>query len=248
MPSEQKLKIHIVEGNAACRLFIGHKLALLGHEVVSCDDGKTALAIREDTVPVFDLTITDCNMLPINGCEMTLAVCDREKERGQGDHPIFGLAGNTRSGIIEHCLNARMNQCLLKPVSMKTLIPQVTDVACQIEGRTSAAEAVSGGELQKIKLLKPQAYRPLVDQIIKSHRQEALRLAQMVQDGNFPGLARLAHKLLGGARLADAPVLIEACKTLEELASQESLQECQAQAGLVLKSLRALEVRLLQDR
>ena len=248
MPSVQTLKILIVENNAACRLLLVDQLGSLGHEVVSCDDGKIALAIWDAAVPVFDLTITDCNTPIMDGFELTLAIREREKQRGVGNHPIFGLTEKIRSDIIEHCLSAGMNHCVPKPVSIEGLMPLVIEVACQVERRTSAVGVTSGGELQKIKLLKPQAYRPLVDQIIKSHRQDALALAQMVRDGDFPGLARLAHKLLGGARLTDDHGLTEACKTLEELASQESVQKCQAQVGVVLKSLRTLEARLLQDR
>jgi two-component system sensor histidine kinase EvgS len=244
-PSGHRLKILVVEDHAPNRLLLCQQLEYLGHEAVPCDDGESALVTWEQANPAFDLTITDCGLPGMDGYELTLRMRDWEQGMALRAHPIFGLTANAQSEVVERCLAAGMNRCLFKPIGIEALAPLIGDVAQQSERRALAAASTSGGELEKIRLLSPDAYGPLVEEILKTHRQDSLELARLLEQGNVAGLGKLAHKIRGGAHLTGDRELNEACSALESAALEGLLQACHGPADAVQARLQALEERLL---
>ncbi len=248
VPPAQRLKILVVAARALDRLLLKTQLERPGYEVVICNDGASALQVWKGAALAFDLTITDCKMPLMSGYELTCRMRDWERGLAQRNHPIFGLTGSVQAHSVEQSMSAGMTFCLCKPIRFAVLMPMIDALAQERERRLLAAASTSGGELQKIRLLCPEAYGPLVDKMVKSHREDAVKLAKWVQSNDFEGLARLAHRLLGGALLADERALMQACETLQTLALQGAGQACQAQIAVVLSGLQVLEERLLQDR
>jgi two-component system sensor histidine kinase EvgS len=246
LPSAHKLKILVVEDHAPNRLLLCQQLEYLGHQAVPCDDGETALERWMHAEPPFDLTITDCNMPHMDGYELSRKMRKVEQERAVRGHPIFGLTANAQSHVIDLCMDAGMTRCLFKPLGIEALTPLIGEVAQQSERWAQAAGSTTGGELQKLKLLKPESYGPLVDEIVRAQRQDTINMAQLVQDNNLPSLARIAHKIKGGAQLTGDHALIEACERLEQLAKEGRF--CQEQVDSVVNCMLALETRLLEDR
>lgn len=126
--STHKLRILVVEDHAANRLLLCRQLEYLGHEALPCEDGETALAQWMNAEPPFDLTITDCNMLRMDGYELSRSIRDVEQQRALSPHPIFGLTANAQAEIIDRCLEAGMTRCLFKPVSIETLTVLIAEV------------------------------------------------------------------------------------------------------------------------
>ena len=244
-PSTHRLKILVVEDHAPNRLLLCQQLEYLGHEAVPCDDGESALAVWEQANPAFDLTITDCGLPRMDGYELTRRMRDWEQGMALRAHPIFGLTANAQSEVVERCLEAGMNRCLFKPLGIETLAPLVGDIAQQSARRALAAASQSGGELEKIRLLSPESYGPLVEEIIKTHREDTLQLTHLLELGDIKGLAELAHKIRGGAHLTGDTQLNEACSALENTVLLGSLQACHVQVKALQACLQALEDRLL---
>lgn len=245
-PSSHRLKVLVVEDHAPNRLLLCQQLEYLGHEAVPCDDGESALATWELSNPPFDLTITDCGLPSMDGYELTRRMRDWEQGMALRAHPIFGLTANAQSEVVERCLAAGMNRCLFKPIGIEALAALIGDVAQQCERRTLAAASNTGGELEKIRLLSPESYAPLVEEILKTHRQDALELTRLLDVGDVEALGKLAHKIRGGAHLTGDRQLREACGELETAAVQGALQACHRPAEHVLASIQVLEERLLQ--
>ncbi|WP_438866558.1 transporter substrate-binding domain-containing protein [Pseudomonas sp. L1(2025)] len=242
--STHRLKILVVEDHAPNRLLLCQQLEYLGHEAVPCDDGESALALWEQASPAFDLTITDCGMPRMDGYELARRMRDWEQGMAMGAHPIFGLTANAQSEIIEQCLEAGMNRCLFKPIGIEALAPLIAEVAQQSERRFLAAASQSGGELEKIRQLSPQSYDGLVEEIIKTHREDALTMARLVEHQDVEGLGKLAHKIRGGAHLVADNELTAACNALEAAALRGELRECDAPVAALLTRLELLEQRL----
>ncbi|MDY7536389.1 transporter substrate-binding domain-containing protein [Pseudomonas sp. Bout1] len=245
MPSGHRLKILVVEDHAPNRLLLCQQLEYLGHDAVPCDDGESALALWEQASPLFDLTITDCGLPGMDGYELTRRMRDWEQGMAQRAHPIFGLTANAQSEVVERCLAAGMNRCLFKPIGIEALAPLIGDVAQQSERRALAAASNKGGELEKIRLLSPESYGPLVEEILKTHRQDALELTRLLALGDVAGLGKLAHKIRGGAYLTGDAELSAACGALESAAQAGSLPTCYPAAETLQARLQALEERLL---
>lgn len=239
-----RLNILVAEDHAANRLLLCQQLEYLGHRAVPCDDGETALAHWEAASPPFDLTITDCNMPRMDGYELTRRIRTEEQSRGLGMHPIFGLTANAQSHIIQDCLDAGMTQCLFKPIGIEILTEQIYAVSTQIERQVKAART-NGGELEKLRILCPDAYGPLVEELINTNRQDAVRLSQLMLNKELKKISGLAHKIKGGAQLADAQNLIEACVQLESLVHLNDADACEEQIKTVTHIMLTLERQLL---
>lgn len=69
-------------------------------------------------------------------------------------------------------------------------------------------ESITGGE--------PVALRRLLDTLLTSSRDDRARLAQLLEHKDQQGLAELAHRIKGAARVVGSSVLVEACTRLEE--------------------------------
>lgn len=239
-----RLNILVAEDHAPNRLLLCQQLEYLGHSATACDDGETAFAQWAAASPPFDLTITDCNMPRMDGYELTRRIRTLEQSRGLSMHPIFGLTANAQSQIIQDCLDAGMTQCLFKPISIETLTEQVRAVSSQIERTVNAAQS-TGGELEKLRILCPDAYGPLVDELISTNRLDAARLQQLMVNKELEKIAGLAHKIKGGAQLVDEQDLIEACVNLESLAFMSDADACDKQIKALITIMQSLEQRLL---
>lgn len=242
-----RLKILVAEDHAANRLLLCQQLEYLGHRVVPCDDGEAALVQWKAATPPFDLTITDCNMPRMDGYELTRRIRALEQSHGLSMHPIFGLTANAQSHIIQDCLDAGMTQCLFKPIGIEILTEQINVVTAQIDRQIIASRS-TGGELEKLRVLCPDAYAPLVDELINTNHQDAERLQQLLADGELKKLGGLAHKIKGGAQLADAQDLIGACVQLESFVHKGDTDECGQQIETIILIMQSLEQRLLTTK
>lgn len=246
MPLTYRLKVLVVEDHAPNRLVLCQQLEYLGHEAVSYGDGESALAIWEQASPAFDLTITDFGLPGMDGCELTRRMRDVEQAMARRCHPIFGLTANAQPQVVERGLAAGMNRCIFKPLGLDALARLIDDVVQQCERRARAAACTVGGELEKIRLLSPESYSSFLEEILKTHRDDALELTRLLHSGGVEELGKLAHKICGGAHLTGDLVLKDACSALERVAEQGSLEACHGPVATVLASLKESEERLLQ--
>ena len=242
----QRLNVLVVEDHAPNRLLLCQQLEYLGHRVVACDDGQAAFAEWLRAVPRFDLTITDCNMPVMDGYELTRKMRSSELDRALPFQPVFGLTANAQQSIVEACLRAGMTQCLFKPIGIEALAEQLGTISVQVERRSKAA-ATDGGELQKLRVLSPEAYQPLVAELIRSNRADAAMLEDLIHTSDLPRLAGMAHKIRGGAQLADAQMLVAACATLEFAVQTGDGPACRLQVAAILSAMGELEALLLED-
>ncbi len=240
----RRLNILVVEDHAPNRLLLCQQIEYLGHRAVACDNGETALAEWKQAQPPFDLTITDCNMPHMDGYELTRQMRESEQSRALGAHPVFGLTAHAQSHIIQDCLDAGMTQCLFKPLGIEALTQHIGNVSAQVERRESASR-VKGSELQKLKVLAPEAYARLVHEFINTNSADGTLLEQLGRDREFEKMSSLAHKIKGGAQMAHAVELIDACAALEASATLSDAAACDQQVMRLLSAIQVLEEQLL---
>ena len=243
--SEHRLRVLVAEDHAPSRLLLCQQLEYLGHEVVPCDDGSSALDTWVHAFPPFDLTIADCNMPNIDGFELSERIRVLEEKRGGDSHPIFGLTANAQSSVIDRGLSAGMTKCLFKPVSIDELSRLIDEVSRRHGQQLKIASADS--ELDKIRIIKPEAYGNLVKEILRAIRDDSIKLVELRDDCNLKELGRLAHKIKGGAQLTGDTKLVNACQELEDCADVGA-QDPGVKIGLVLNLLNDLQTRLIEDQ
>ena len=243
LQTNYRLNILVVEDHAPNRLLLCQQIEYLGHRAVPCDNGETALAQWKGANPPFDLTITDCNMPVMDGYELTRQMRAIEQSRAVRPHPIFGLTAHAQSQVLQECLDAGMSQCLFKPIGIEALTQHIGAVSAQAERKENAAKT-PGGELKKLKVLAPEAYQSLVEQFISISREDRAQFESFLSDQDFKKLNLLTHKVKGGAFIAGAEHLVQACNDLEFWLEQADLAASKAQVVTVLDVMQALEEQL----
>ncbi len=112
-------RVLVVEDNAFNRQVMLSLLSALGAAAEAVADGEEALALLADRD--FDLAFLDFNMPGLNGPETAAAVRARETAAGRVAMPLIGLTGDSGLDTEDACLQAGMNEVLVKPASIHDL-------------------------------------------------------------------------------------------------------------------------------
>ncbi|EMP7215522.1 Hpt domain-containing protein [Pseudomonas aeruginosa] len=75
-------------------------------------------------------------------------------------------------------------------------------------------EAITGGE--------PAALQRLLETLLASSRDDRTRLAELLELADLQGVAELAHRIKGAARVVGSSLLVESCSCLEKACQNPS--------------------------
>lgn len=214
-----ELKILVVDDYPANRLLLLQQLSYLGHSVKDEQDG--AHGLRTWLSHPFDVVITDCNMPVMNGYELAKAIRDDEAATGKPPCLILGFTANAQPDEVDRCLAAGMDDCLFKPISMK-------DLAARLSGLEPSFEPLSDNEevtpfddeidlvsLEQLTYGDQASIRSLLQDLLSSNEEDQVRLLKLFSQNDLTGLADLAHRVKGGARIVKAKRLIQCCDQLQ---------------------------------
>ena len=104
------------------RFFTTRLLEKAGHAVVTAGDGREALA-RWEREP-FDLILMDVQMPHMSGIDATVAVRERERERG-GHVPIIAVTARALKEERETIRNHGFDGYVTKPIEFGVLIEEM---------------------------------------------------------------------------------------------------------------------------
>ncbi|NIC26188.1 two-component system sensor histidine kinase RcsC [Serratia plymuthica] len=104
----------VVDDHPINRRLLSDQLGSLGYQVVTANDGLDALdVLNRNTV---DIVLTDVNMPNMDGYHLT--------QRLRQQHftsPVIGVTANALAEEKQRCMEAGMDNCLSKPVTLETL-------------------------------------------------------------------------------------------------------------------------------
>ena len=118
LPAAQP-RVLVVEDNAFNRQVMLSLLGALGAHAEAVADGEEALALLAERS--FDLAFLDFNMPGLNGPETAAALRAREMDSGRAAMPMIGLTGDSGLDTEDACIQAGMNEVLVKPASIHDL-------------------------------------------------------------------------------------------------------------------------------
>ncbi|GAB7023780.1 ABC transporter substrate binding protein [Salidesulfovibrio brasiliensis] len=107
------LKILLVEDERVNRLAASKMLEQAGHEVLTAENGRKALAVLAETK--LDVILMDIQMPEMDGMEATRTIRE-DNVGGQGDIPIIALTAHALKGDKQAFLAAGMDGYIAKPV------------------------------------------------------------------------------------------------------------------------------------
>jgi len=117
--SHDDILILVVDDHPINRMLLSDQLGSLGYRVKTARDGLDALnVIARNEI---DIVLTDVNMPNLDGYGLTR----RLRELGK-TFPVVGVTANALAEEKQRCLDAGMDNCLSKPVTMDTLQQALT--------------------------------------------------------------------------------------------------------------------------
>ncbi|MCF5583605.1 response regulator, partial [Pseudomonas syringae] len=192
----------------------------------------------------FDLVVADCNMPIMNGYDLARSIRARELADSLPRCRVLGFTANAQHEETQRCLDAGMDDCLFKPISLKTLNEQLSCL-------TPLPRKVRPFNLQSISSLtgdRPEMVERLIAQLLSSNKDDQLMLAELVRDDNRRKVSEIAHRIKGAARIISADRVVQACDDLEQACepdgSEAQLKACHEAMDLAMDELeRALEAQ-----
>ncbi|WP_256582624.1 MULTISPECIES: response regulator [unclassified Pseudomonas] len=220
------LQVLVVDDHQVNRQVLHQQLQFLGHEVIQAQDGQQALACW--SAQAFDVVISDCHMPVMSGVELAREIRRQEQEKGLERTVIIGLTADAQPEEIEQCIQAGMDDCLIKPIGLDELGRRLAALGTSGEPssmpgplplpmRHAESPLLDLGPLEVLVSNQPAKFREILDELVGNNRRDSQALGRLLEEGATGALAELAHRIKGAARVVKAQQVVESCRQLEWL-------------------------------
>jgi signal transduction histidine kinase len=180
-------RVLVAEDHDVNWMLIERMLAGRGHEAIRAIDGDHVLELVEHDS--FDLVFMDCQMPRRDGFDATRELRERERRQGDGrgggtsvPHlPVVAMTAGALAGTRERCLEAGMDDYMVKPISAERLDEILARYLGEAVG-PGATESVSPSASPAV---SPGAEEPVVARRPMPARVDPTRLAELRRV--FPG-------------------------------------------------------------
>ncbi|MFZ5584378.1 MAG: response regulator [Thermodesulfobacteriota bacterium] len=234
----RSLRVLLAEDSPLNQKLATALLASRGCRVEVAEDGLAALAAWRRGG--WDLILMDVMMPRLDGLEATARIRAEEAAAGRARVPIVAVTAQALAGDRERCLDAGMDEYLLKPFRPAELFALLDRLTGAGPAPPAPAEAGAGAAACQSApetgldgaALPPEIVRVFLEEYPRQLRAAAEALAQ----GDAAALALHAHSLKGSLGYFDRGPIWEAARRLEMLGREEQL----GQAVEALAELRAL--------
>lgn len=233
-------RVLIVDDYAANREVLSLQLDSLGHHVTTAVNGLKGLEMWR--AGAFDVVITDCSMPVMDGYELTRKIRQEESEQGKSPVKIIGLTANAVNEERQKCLEAGMDKCLFKPVTL-AMLASLFEIKIQpTSGQFAGEDDADLTELMTLTGNDPDKLTRLLETFISGITRDRQQLQATSATGEFQALAAIAHRIRGGAEVINAQAVIDACDFLEIVSENE--EDCDDAVSQLLASLDVLSASL----
>ncbi|MDF0732479.1 transporter substrate-binding domain-containing protein [Pseudomonas entomophila] len=234
---DTELEVLVVDDHPANLLLMTQQLGFLGLRHDCARDGQEGL--EKWRSGQFDVLIVDCNMPRMNGYQLAETVRAEEHRLGRPRCTLLGYTANAQPEVHQRCLNAGMDDCLLKPITLRTLGQHLTGVApCKRPRRRHSCP----GNLTAIVGSNPEDHQRMLAALHLSLRQDLAILMALNPRDDATGIRTQAHKILSVAHMLEAREMAIACKALEE--SEVPLAQLKLRRQTLARQMRRMEKAL----
>lgn len=207
------LNVLVVDDYPANLMLLEKQLNSLGHEVTLADNGETALALWQ--AHRFDLVITDCSMPVMDGHELARRIRQLEQERGQPACSMLGVTANAQAEERQRCLESGMDDCLFKPIGLRTLKAHLPHGRTRTPVSAARASGFNLNELRHLTQDDQALTRRLLEQLTQSADEDLAALQALGTPADHEALRALAHRIKGGAKMLRVHGVVKACDAIE---------------------------------
>ncbi|MHC8388598.1 transporter substrate-binding domain-containing protein [Pseudomonas sp. MDT2-39-1] len=204
-----RLNVLIAEDHAPSLKLLKAQIELLGHTPILAQNGLDALFQWEDAE--IDIVITDYNMPELDGIALTKEIRKLEQRLQARPCTIIGVTASMLEVIVGDCLDAGMNNCLLKPVSISTLAHYVPT---RLEpAQEQGFDQVTTGFLSA---LPEQKRQELMRDLVTSNEADYQALEAAIVSVDLTSIKSTVHRLKSSARIIHSDRLLKLSESIEQ--------------------------------
>ncbi len=233
------LAVLVADDNRTNQKVLTKILERAGHRVVLADDGERALDILGEEQ--IDLAILDVNMPGMGGIEA--AKLYRVTALGRPHLPIIALTADATPQTRQHCLDAGMDACLIKPIEPRALLSSiaglvardagersdemeteaaVTAIAAHPRFRTVQMPLADANTLASLASLGGEDFlRELIDEFLSDTRTLLAELRQSAAARDAIAFRAQAHALRSGSANVGAARLAALCEPWQTISAEQ---------------------------
>lgn len=228
----------VAEDNAVNRLVARGVLEGLGYVVDFANDGLEAVTAVTLASDRFVAIIMDCQMPRLDGYEATRRIRQLETTTATTATttrvPIVALTASVLAGERQRCLDAGMDEFLVKPVDfdlLEKILARWVDgvLPDEVAAPVDASGVLDLGRIQMLKDLQTGTGRSFFSDCVESFLArlpaDLRAIDTAVHDADHRALATAAHGLKGSAQNLGAAEVGRVCQGLEEAGEHGNITE-----------------------
>lgn len=212
--------ILIVDDHSANRLLLSQQLRYLGHSVDEATNGLEAIQLFRQHP--YRIVLTDCNMPIMDGYEFSRRLRLFEQNNNLPAAVVLGYTANAQLEAKQACIDAGMNDCLFKPISLEDLRLKL-ESCCQKLTQEHPQQAFLSEALTKLTGGNTSLFKQLLKELLNANEADLIDLKKAVLNNNIVDAKNIAHKIKGAARIIAATELVIACEQLEQIKNSNEL-------------------------
>ncbi len=220
----------VAEDNVTNQDVIRRQLGQLGYACEITSDGTEALMAWKSGN--YAALLTDCHMPNMDGYQLTKAIRGEEREGGKR-FPIIAITANALEGEGDRCLEAGMDDYLVKPLEMAKLEDALVKLLSF--GPTDESELIGPSPAdtdQSNDIIDPKALKDIFGddddtfrEILLDFVEPSVEIVQEImtayRDHDAQAIGAAGHKLKSSSRAIGANSLADLCTELEKAGKAE---------------------------
>lgn len=229
----KKLKILLVDDDDLSRRMLSLLISGEGYDYETASNGKEAVEAVQ--TGKFNFVLMDLQMPYMSGYEATSTIRAWEAETGQKHTPVIALTAMLFKEEKQLCLNAGMDDCVMKPFNTTELFQMIDKYAGGTEiVSVNTAEPDSlitkSANILDVQTALPrfgsdfQVYQEFLNEFLESLPDRMSEMQELFDGKHFKPLTDKAHNLKGVAANMGAMQLSSLALKLEELSQTEDAQ------------------------
>lgn len=220
----------LVDDHPTNRSLLLRQLHALGYSAETAEDGVEAM-VKWKTGR-FDIVITDCHMMNMDGYELVRTIRGIESENGRRRVPIIACTANARDEEFQACRAAGMDDCLVKPVQLAALatmldrwLPARPPVGQPADdSRTMQSAPSDSNSVIDVSLIAttwgadPKTVRRILAEFRRANDADADMLRRAMAVTDYSLAVRAAHRMAGASKMVGAHHFADLCERIHTAA------------------------------
>ena len=206
-----------------------------GYLVDTVDNGEEALSQLQNKQ--YDIVLMDIQMPVLDGLQATKRIRRQRQNSINADIPIIAMTANALREDRELCLEAGMDDYIVKPFNLGELESKISR---QLSKESPSSqnqitqpdkpriESIKLEDLKQLQMDTQEEFEPLVELFLDQLPKRIDKIRSAGENGDYRQLKAAVHQLRGSASSFYAEQMVQICSQLEKLELKKNAQQAKS--------------------